>query len=124
MRRKVDAFEMWCYRRMLKISWKDKITNKEVLKQAQTELHFMKDMMKRKLEYGGHVLRGSSGKTHLIILEGKIEGKRAQGRPRLTWIDDIKVWTRLKTYGEVKRIAEDRYRWKSIVVNLLLEDDK
>ena len=80
--------------------------------------------MKRKLEYGGHVLRGSSGKTYLIILEGKIEGKRAQGRPRLTWINDIKVWTRLKTYGEVKRIAEDRYRWKSIVVNLLLEDDK
>ena len=124
MRSRVDAFEMWCYRRMLKISWKDKVSNKEVLKRAQAVLHFRKDMTKRKMEYGGHVMRGSSGETQLNILEGKIPGERVRGRPRLTWIDDIKKWTGIKTYGEIKRTAEDRKRWKSIVVNLLIEDDK
>jgi len=117
--KKVNAFEMWCYRRMLKISWKDKVTNTEVLSRMQTDLHFLKDMKKRKLEYGGHVMRGSSGEAHLYILEGKVLGKRPKGRPRLTWMDDIMDWTGLKTYENVKRTAEDRNRWKTIVVNLL-----
>ena len=117
--KKVNAFEMWCYRRMLKISWKDKVTNTEVLSRMQTDLHFLKDMKKRKLEYGGHVMRGSSGEAHLYILEGKVFGKRPKGRPRLTWMDDIMDWTGLKTYENVKRTAEDRNRWKTIVVNLL-----
>ena len=88
---KINAFEMWCYRRMLKLSWKDRIT---------------------------------SGETHLYILEGKMYGNKPRGRPRRIWMDDITEWTGLKTYGEAKRIAEDRERWKSMVVNLLLEDDK
>ena len=87
------------------------------------KLHFMNDMKKRKLIYGGHVLRGSSGESHLYILEGKVEGKKIRGRPRLTWMDDIKEWTGFKTYEKIKRTAEDRHRWKTIVVNLLAEDD-
>lgn len=108
----------------MKISWKDKVTNKEVLQRAQTSLHFMKSMKKRTLEYAGHILRGSSGKTHLYILEGKVCGKRLRGRPRRTWMDDIKEWTGITTYERVKRTAEDRSKWKTIVVNLLSEDDK
>ena len=61
MSKKVNAFEMWCYRRMLKISWKDRITNVEVLQRMHTSLHFMSNMQKRKLKYTGHVMRGSSG---------------------------------------------------------------
>ena len=124
MSRKVDAFEMWCYRRMLKISYKDRVTNMEVLNRAETDLHFLKDMKKRKLMYGGHVMRGSSGETHLYILEGKIGGKKVRGRPRRTWMDDIPEWTGLKTYERIKKTAEDRDRWKFIVVTLLQEDDK
>ena len=88
------------------------------------KLHFVRDMRKRKLEYAGHVLRGSSGESHLYLLEGKISGKGARGRPRRTWMNDIIDWTGIDTYGEIKRVAEDRNRWKTIVVNLLLEDDK
>ena len=51
-------------------------------------------------------------------------GKKPRGRPRRVWMDDITEWTGIKTYGEAKRIAEDRKRWKSMVVNLLLEDDR
>ena len=81
MRMKVNAFEMWCYRRMLKISWKDKVSNREVLNRVQKRLQ---DMMKRKLRYAGHVLRGSSGLSHLHILEGRINGKNKVGALKRT----------------------------------------
>ena len=59
MKKRVDAFEMWYYRRMLKISWKEKVSNIEVLKRVDTKLHFGIDMWKRKLSFTRHVLRGS-----------------------------------------------------------------
>ena len=78
MRKKVNAFEFWCYRRILKISWRDKVKNEEILKRLQKRLHFVEDMMKRKLRYAGHVLRGSSGFSHLQILEGYVEEKKSR----------------------------------------------
>ena len=79
-------------------------------------MHFKKDMKKRKLEYAGHVLRGSSGRTHLLVLlEDKVCGKKSRGKPRLTWIKNIIDWT--------KRAAESRDGWRTIAVNLLKEDD-
>ena len=53
-----------------------------------------------------------------------MERNQKVGREGYGWMDDITEWTGLKTYGEAKRIAEDRKRWKSMVVNLLLEDDR
>src|SRR5437867_9285498 len=83
MRMKVNAFEAWCYRMILGISWRDKVSNKKVMKRVQTELqtelHFTTDMIKRKMEYAGHVLRGSSGLSHLQILECKVEEKKEGG---------------------------------------------
>ena len=124
MQKKIDAFELWYSRRMLKVSYVDGVTNNEVLKRMRTELHFREDMWRRKMEFAGHVLRGSSGNFHLCILEGKVCGKRLRGRPRLTWTDDIMKWTNLKNYGVIKRVAEDRDKWRTMMVNLLLEDDK
>ena len=89
MQKKIDAFEFWCYRRMLKVSYVDRVINNEVLKRMHTELHFRKDMWRRKMEFAGHVLRGSSEISHLCILEAKFCGKSLRGRPRLTWTDDI-----------------------------------
>ena len=80
MSKKMNAFEMWCYKRMLKKSWKDRITNVEVLQRMHTSLHFMSNIKKRKLEYAGHVMRGFSGETQLYILEGKMYGKKEVGR--------------------------------------------
>src|SRR6267154_927520 len=65
MRKKVNAFEMWCYRRVLKISWKNRVRNKKILRQLQTKYRFVEDMMKRKMKYAGHLVRGSSGLSHL-----------------------------------------------------------
>src|SRR5437870_11775392 len=102
MQKKIDAFEFWFYRRMLKVSYVDRVTNNEVLKRMHTELHFRKDMWKRKMEFAGHVLRRSSGNSHLCILEGKVYGKRLRGRPRLTWTDDIMKWTNVNIFGAIK----------------------
>ena len=74
--KKINAFEMWCCRRLLKISWKDRITNIEVLRRMHTSLHFIDNMKRQKLEYAGHVMRGSSGETHVYILEGKMQCSR------------------------------------------------
>src|SRR3989442_15278270 len=108
MRKKVNAFEFWCYRMILKISWRDKVKNEEILKRLQKWLHFVEDMMKRKWRYAGHVLRGSSGLSHLQILEGYVEEKRKVGRPRRRWMKDIIEWTGLGDYRKVKRVTEER----------------
>ena len=80
--KKVNACEYWCYKRILKLSWRDRVKNEEVLNRMQTKLHFMEDMIKRKMKYAGHVMRGSSGLSHLQILEGRLEGKQKVGRPK------------------------------------------
>ena len=59
----------------LKISWRYKITNEEVLRRVYAQLHFVRDMRKRNLEYTGHVLRGSSGESYLYLLDCKISKK-------------------------------------------------
>ena len=101
---------------MLKIIWNDKVSNTEVLKRVgEKEQQFVRKIAQQKLAYAGHVLRGSSGRNALIIiLEGKIRGKRAKGRPRRMWFDDVRQWTMLKDYTEVKRNAEDREAWRAI----------
>ena len=106
MRKKVNACEYWCYKRILKISWRDRVKNEVVLERMHTNLHFMEDMIKRKMKYAGHVMRGSSGLSHLQILEGRLEGKQKIGRQKRKWMDDITDWRGLETYGEVKRAAE------------------
>ena len=80
-------------------------------------------MKKRKLEYTGHVLRGSSGRTHLVLLEDKVCGKKSRGKPRLTWMKNITDCTKIDSYGKIKRAAENRNEWRTIAVNLLKEDD-
>jgi hypothetical protein len=110
MSSEINAFDMWCYRRMVKVRYTDRVINVEVLNRMQTDLKFLRSMKNRKMEYAGHVLRGSSGLAHLQILEGCVEGKRKVGRPNRTWTDDILKWMGLESFGEVKRAAEERKR--------------
>src|SRR5207247_806776 len=96
MRMKVNAFERWCYRMILGISWRDHVSTTKVMERVQielqTELHFTRDMIKRKMEYAGHVLRGSSGLSHLQILEGRVEDKKKVGCPLRIYINYIYIY--------------------------------
>ena len=108
MEKKMHAFEMCCFRRMLKISWTDHVKYNIVLERIGAEKHLVNDIITRKMKYAGHVLRGSSSKLTNIIIEGNRDGKKTRGRPRRNWTDDLKTWTNSKTYGEIKRKAENR----------------
>ncbi|GFS27969.1 eukaryotic translation initiation factor 3 subunit F [Elysia marginata] len=77
--------------------------------------------MKWKLKYAGDIMRGSSGPLLQLSLEWKIEGKRGQGRPRRNWMDDVKEWSGSTSYGDTKRKAENREKWRDMVAHLRTE---
>ena len=81
MRSKLEAAEMWFYRRMLKIPWTGHVTNEEVLKKIGTKRKLLPTIRKRQLEFLGHVMRKESVEN--LTLTGRIEGKKSRGRPRI-----------------------------------------
>ena len=121
--RRINAFETWCYRRILKVRWIDKITNKEIFDRIKEEPNLLEQIARRKSSFFGHIVRSSNRNLFVNIIEGFINGKRAQGRPRRMWIDDIKEWTNIKEYGQLKRKAQNREQWRSMIGNLRTYED-
>ncbi|GFS25833.1 2-aminoethylphosphonate--pyruvate transaminase [Elysia marginata] len=113
---------MWCYRRLLKIPWTEKKTNKDIIQMADVGERLLQQLMKRKLRYAGQIMRGSSGPLLQLSLEGKIERKRGQRMRRRNWMDDVKEWSGSTSYGDKKRKAENREEWRDMVANLRTED--
>ena len=105
---KINAFERWCYRRMLRISWTSHITNIDVIQKIGVkETTILNNLKNRKLSCVGQIMRNTSADndTLLTTIEGRLEGKLGRGRPRRTWVDDISQWTGYKRYDEIKRAA-------------------
>jgi len=123
MMAKLNALEMWCYRRMVKISWIDKISNEVVLERLGVQQRWTDIVAQRKLRYAGHILRGSASELHNIILEGMVEGKRDRGRQRSVWMDNIKRWIRVDNFAEAKAMARQRSLWRDRVVNLRIVEE-
>ena len=115
---KIDAFQLFCYRRMLKIRYTDHVTNTRVKEIIGVEGSWSEDLARRKLRYAGHIMRGSSGGLVQLVLEGCIEGKKGRGRPRRIWGDDIKEWSNGRTMGMAKRLSENKPSWQNMVHNL------
>ena len=121
LQKRLEAVEMWMYRRITRTSWKDKKTNTEVLKQlGLSETQIVKTIQKRKLSYYGHVRRHDT--LQRKILEGKIEGKRGRGRRRKSWIENIEETAGMKI-NQCCEIAIDRDRWRSMTSNLRKEKE-
>ena len=108
LERKIEVFEMWCLRKMGNFKWSDLISNEKVLQILKTKRSLLTSIQKRKLRYYGHIKRKNNILT--TLLEGRMQGRRPQGRPRNTWFSDIKEWTGLKG-GECTRMAADRDLW-------------
>ena len=117
---KLQAFEMWVYRKLKRISWMDKITNEDVLKKVNAKRYVVPTIKLRKISYFGHMVRRDN--IHRLLLEGKIEGKRPRGRPRTEWTDNIKEWTGMPEYNELIRMAQDRKKWRIMTANLQKEE--
>ena len=118
LEKRTQPFEMGCYRRLLKISYQDHVTNEEVPRKIQAAIGEYDELLtlvkKRKLRWFGHVSRSSGlAKT---ILQGTVKGKRKRGRQKRRWEDNIKEWTGMD-FASSTRTAENRTKWKGIVAN-------
>ena len=85
---RIDAFELWCWRRLLRIPWTARRSNKTILKEINPEYSLEELMLKLKLQYFGHLMRRTDSMEKTLIL-GKTEGRRRRGRQRMRWLDGI-----------------------------------
>ena len=85
---RIDAFELWCWRRLLRVPWTARLSNQSILKEISPQCSLEELMLKLKLQYFGYIIRrtDSLGKTLML---GKIEGRRRRGRQRIRWLDGI-----------------------------------
>ena len=106
---KIEAFEMWVYRKMARISYTERVKNEDVLKRLKVKKELLNKSKSHKLSYFGHIVRHES--IQKTVLEGRMEGSRGRGRPRRQWVDDIKDWSG-KQPRECTRLAQDRKAWR------------
>ena len=117
MEKRLEAFEMWCWRRLLKISWTERISNEEVLRRMGVERELIVKIRTSQMRFIGHVMR--RGKIEDLSLTGRIPGSRARGRQREKYMDGI-----VRTIGDGRRAASilqmtrDRGMWQSMVANV------
>ena len=115
---RLEAFEMWLHRRMLRIPWTDLVTNTEVLERARTKRELLTSIKMRKVSYLGHVMRGDKYHVLQLIIEGKIEGRRGVGRKQMSWLRNIRDWTGVRRVEDLFRMARDRELLAAVVVNV------
>ena len=85
---RIDAFELWCWRRLLRVPWTARRTNQSILKEISPEYSLEGLMLKLKLQYFGHLMQGTDSLEKTLML-GKIEGRRRRGRQRMRWLGGI-----------------------------------
>ena len=88
---RIDAFELWCWRRLLRVLWTVRRSNQSVLKEISPEHSLKGLMLKLKLKYFGHLMRRADSLEKTLIL-GKTESRRRRGRQRMRWLDGITDW--------------------------------
>src|SRR6266576_3387015 len=105
-RKRIEAFEMWVWRRMEKIKWVDKVTNAVVLQRVEEDRSLLKVIRERKRRWLGHVMRGEN--LLISVIEGMVDGRNKRGRKRIKMTDNI----RRGEYAQLKKEAQDRKDWR------------
>ena len=113
-KKKLLAFEMKSYRRILKINWRDMIRNEDIRKRISKEENIVDIIKKRKLRLFGHICRMDDTRIIKHVIFSKMEGKSRRGRPCREWLDDITEWCQ-RSGQELYHLAQDRQAWKNLI---------
>ncbi len=112
--KQIEAVEMWFLRRMLKVPWVHRLTNREVLEKAETR-SLMKAIIRRQIKFFGHAMRRES--LQHLATTGKFDGKKARGRQRRTFLDEMGRFTG-KTRIDLLQMSRNREVWRALAANV------